>query len=179
MTSAYQTFIQDRNLEPMTLFHIPFHVNPFTYECVTNFLDVDTPTLAGGYVHMNFGTQPPIHHLTGFTGIEGRKGIDKLKALRAFIGSTQVILPFQFPSRYGPETKWVYLQSFSDTMSADMHLYNQYDFTLVEYGAATITPAQPLPPAVGAAMTSLINVAYPVTQTVAAAVAAAAKLANY
>lgn len=160
INNPYYDFIKSRDLEVISLAGVVFHVNPFTYSYTTEFLDADIPTLAG-YIHYSFGQKPPTHTLNGFTGNEGKKGLDKLAFLRAAAGNQQQLVTFKYPARHGQKQFLVYVRSFEDSISADMHLYNQYQIGLTDYTGSGQQYVAPVSTSIGQGLVASISNAPP------------------
>jgi len=123
-----------------------FRINPQTYSNESEALQGDVQTL-DGYGVLDFGVKPSHITMQGFTGIDGVDGPGGLWALEYFrpmVGRPTKKIMFGYPAHFNG-VKHGYLRRMTDRITADKHLYAQYDLAFVEYGADTPAPAVRVP----------------------------------
>lgn len=142
--NPYQDFVQKRlgGYETCRVDGVVFHVNPWTYQQSNEPIHVDIPTRAG-QVRMSFGARPTTYTLEGFTGTAGLAGLTAMEQFRPMAGNTERIVEFEYPNRFRGK-RFVFVNKFDDSISSDMHLYNQYHIELVEYGPSAPTSVNKL-----------------------------------
>lgn len=115
---------------------LTFHINPSTYRQSTQRVQQMAPTRAG-VVRFSYGVQAITYELEGFTGTAGVNELEAMERFRPLVGHQDRLVTFTFPSRFR-EIRKVYVNRFDDSITSDMHLYNQYTIELVDLG-----PQQP------------------------------------
>jgi len=135
VSNPYQDFLDPKkrgNYVTCSIDGVQFHINPTSYTERSEAIHVDLPTRAG-IIRMSFGARQTVYSLEGFTGVAGVKGLTAMERFRPKAGNNERIVTFKFPSRF-TDTKFVYVNVFEDSITSDMHLYNQYRIELAEYG---------------------------------------------
>jgi hypothetical protein len=123
-----------------------FRINPQQFHNTGEAVQMDVQTL-DGFGLVDFGVKPNVMTMQGFTGLDGRDGPGGLYALERFrplLGRRNKLILFGFPARF-EGVRYCYLRTFTDSITIDKHLYNQYDIQLVEYGPHVNAPAVRVP----------------------------------
>jgi hypothetical protein len=121
----------DRPVDMCTIDGILFRLNPDSYECTSERLFVDVPTLRG-MNRFSYGNKPSIHKLSGTTGMSGLEQIVAMERFRPRGGRSDVPSTFTYPNRFAG-VRLVYINSFIDSIKSDTPLNFWYDLELEEY----------------------------------------------